>query len=56
MEVSTGKITAVAIVRDSNGKPKFTDINNIPAIFWNTLTKEEKEEIRNDRITLRSNS
>lgn len=56
MKTNVGKVTANVLVRDSSGKPSFSDINNIPEVFWNLLTEEEKEEIRNDRITLRSNT
>lgn len=38
-----------AIVRDKNGKPKFDDIYNIPQGFWNSLTTEEQEVIKNER-------
>lgn len=37
------------LVRDVNGKPKFDDINNIPAVFWNALTAEEKAAIIEER-------
>lgn len=50
------KVTAHCLVRDKNGKPKFDDINNIPDVFWDLLTEDEKEDIRNDRIALSSNS
>ena len=56
MNTGTGKLRAVALVRDASGKPKFNDINNIPKVFWDMLTEKEKEEVENDRVTLRSNS
>ena len=37
------------LVRDINGVPKFDDINNIPANFWNMLTAEEKAAIIDKR-------
>ena len=56
MDSTKGKVTANALVRNSEGKPQFTDINNIPEVFWDLLTEAEKEEIRNDRITLSGNT
>jgi hypothetical protein len=35
----------VALVRDPQGNPKFDDYNNIPQIFWDMLTAEEKAAI-----------
>lgn len=37
------------LVRDKNGKPKFDNINNIPAQFWNQLTESEKTQIQKER-------
>lgn len=56
VQAKKAKVQAWALVRDKNGKPSFADINNIPDVFWNLLTEDEKEEIRNDRIALSRNS
>ena len=37
------------LIRDSNGKPKFDNINNIPAQFWEVLTEPEKAQIIKER-------
>ena len=33
------------LVRDTDGNPKFDDINNVPQIFWGMLTEAEKAAI-----------
>lgn len=38
-----------ALVRDASGKPKFDDINNIPAQFWALLTEQEQAQIIKER-------
>lgn len=37
------------LVRDSQGRPKFDDINNIPAQIWDMLTEDEQAEIEQQR-------
>jgi len=47
--VATQNIGLHALVRDKNGKPKFDNINNIPAGFWDLLTKSEQADIIKQR-------
>ena len=56
MKTIAGKVTAYALVRDKNGKPSFSDINNIPKIYWDLLTDKEKEVIQDGSNTLRRNT
>jgi len=51
MKTPESKLKIVAIVRDSDGKPKFDDINNIPDVIWQALEQSEREEIENVRNT-----
>lgn len=44
-----GKVTAWCLVRDSQGRPKFDDIFNIPQPLWDSLTPEDKRYIENER-------
>jgi len=37
------------LVRDKYGVPKFDDINNIPAVWWDMLTDDEKANIIKQR-------
>jgi hypothetical protein len=53
---SKAEVKAYGLVRNAEGKPQFADINNIPDPFWNMLTDEEKQEVKNDRIALSSNA
>ena len=41
--------TGYGLVRDKDGKPKFDNINNIPAQFWNQLNESEKAQIIKER-------
>lgn len=36
-----GNVKIVALVRNKNGEPQFTDFNNIPEEFHETLTEED---------------
>jgi hypothetical protein len=56
VKTKPGKITAYGIVRDRNGKPRFDNINNIPAQIWDMLTDDEKQEIEIGRYTSRNDS
>lgn len=56
MKAPEGYIKVFALVRDKHGKPKFKDVNDIPDNYWGMLTKTEKEEINNVRITPRHSS
>ncbi len=38
--------SAVGIVRDRHGRPKFDSIKGIPAAMWNMLTVKEQKEIK----------
>lgn len=50
LKTGRGKVSAALLVRDGKtGKPKFKDIFNIPKVFWDALTDEEKAEIEQQR-------
>ena len=47
--VKPGKCKGYMMVRDSNGKPKFDNINNIDQHFWDMLSEDEKLTIQLER-------
>jgi hypothetical protein len=40
-KASRGKVKMVAIVRDSEGKPKFDDPHNVPQAILDVLTEDD---------------